>query len=236
MSTIGLPGFGDRSASQEAKVVLRCPTCKHSYRKVQAYDIHVVKCAQEHKERAWKLRRAFPLYQLWFAKSKRATPNERTFATSRFGAQFVKFIDWCDAMNVSSPEVYVRVMMDSSAEPSTWATVEAYKAYTKQFDHKCTVDQWLLITAATINTLCADRNIPTREFYRAITPNLLAHMLRTKSIYPRYLVCDPNFREYLGTIPKQFAEMISDAILDMYLQPNMDCDEVIKAVIAHLNE
>jgi hypothetical protein len=235
MSAVGIPGPGDSSATQEGKVIHRCPTCKHSYKKLQAFDIHVVECARAHRERMWKLKRAFPLYAVWFAKQGRATPSMKTFGTSRFGNQFIKFVDWCDAMNVSSSAVYMRAMMASNAPISTWTTTDAYRNYIDRFDELCSVDEWLLLTATTINDLCEDRQIPTSHFYKAITPNMLAHMLRTKTLYPRYLICDPQFTSYLNSLPKLFAQMISDAIPDMYLQPAMDCDDVIKAVIAHLN-
>lgn len=233
-----------RDAGQRDKSTLKtvaksqlfvCEFCKKSYVKAAALQKHLTPCHEKHVLRTRMLRRAYPLYERWFKAAKRATPTFDTFSDSRFGTHFIAFVDWCDMMNVVSTTTYVKVMLKEKLHPSIWSTPSSYKLYTEQFAETISVDEWLVATAGTIERICAAKNIPHSMFYAYTTPNELIHLLRTRALYPRYLVCDPLFDSYLRSLPVVIAKMLGDAIDDEYTSASMPCDPTIMSVIAHIN-
>lgn len=235
MQRDGVSRQRDRHHSPE-KVMLFCPACKKSYVKRSALDRHTPKCVAAHAARNWKLKRAYPIYCEWFTSTKRSVPTYDTFVTSTFGSHFMKFVDWCDQMNVASVSVYVAVMVSEGFAPRDWSTVDAYKRYIERFDDVCTVDQWLSATVLTMYRLCEERQVPIQRFYATTPPNQLIHLIRIKSIYPRYLVCDPAFTAYLASLPTTVAKMISAAIPDRYLSPSLPCDPAILAIVDQVSK
>jgi hypothetical protein len=103
------------------------------------------------------------------------------------------------------------------------------------FDDVVSSEEWLIITVRTIEDACTRKTIPISDFYKYTPPSELMHMIRNKSIYPRFLVCDPRFGAYLSSIPIQLAQMISDTIDDRYTSGEQDCEHMIEAVLAHLD-
>lgn len=192
-------------------------------------------CNVNHINRQRELRRAFPIYSMWFTGSKRSTPTFETFQDSKFGTYFIKFIEWCDMMRVVSPMVYAKVMLHHKIHPMTWATTDCYALYIKEFDAAVTVDEWLLITVATIERVCNTKGVEPRHFYNHTPPNELIHLIRTRALYPRYLICDPKFAAYVASWPVPVSRMISEAVDDQYVVPAMPCDATVMAVIQHVN-
>lgn len=236
MSSAGNAGQRNQSLAQRVSNagVLFCPICRKTYLKETALQKHTVKCAEKNATQTWLYKRAYPLYERWFREAKRAIPHWDTFRGSRFGQHFTSFIGWCDAMKVAAPDVYVTVMINHKLHPSVWSTPSSFKLYLQDFDSAITPEQWILATVQTIENICEERNVPTRQFYRATSPNELIHLIRIKNLYPRYLVCDPLFGAYLASMPPTVAKLIGDAIDDRFIRQN-PCDPTIMAVIEHVN-
>lgn len=237
MSSTGNARRGSQSALEAiaSQRPFVCPNCKKSYIKETALAKHLVKCQDEHTDKQRLYRRAYPLYEVWFRAEKRSTPTYDTFVESRFGSHFVKFIEWCDAMNVASPSTYARTMMANKLHPSVWTEVSSYKLYIRDFDEHVDLEDWIIATVNNIHRVCHQKRVETPQFYAATPPTELIHMLRTKMIYPRYLICDPAFNEYLTKLPTIIAGMISDAIPERYMAQTDPCDPMLVEVIRHVN-
>lgn len=137
-------------------------------------------------------------------------------------------------MNVVSPSVYAAAMIANNLHPSAWSTVAAYKTYVKEFDLHVTPDEWLLITVASMERQAASRMATVKDFYRVTTPNEMMHLIRTKAVYPRYLVCDPLFNQYVSGMAPIVGKMLAETIEDQYTVKNAPCDDIILAVIEHV--
>jgi hypothetical protein len=196
----------------------QCHYCHKKYRSERSFIKHKCKMmVRDDNLRTSNGQSAWLFYQQWMRLQRKRVPDDRTFLKSQYYQSFNKFAVFVKKLNLSSPDIYIKIMIDLNYPPTMWTMDEVYVKYLEHLDRKISPIDHAKITAQTLDELADIFECSVNEVFEHLNGNETIELIRQRKLTPWILLHSSKFFQHLKKINDENKEQF--IILETIIRP-----------------
>ena len=155
---------------------------------------------------------AYSFYAEWMRAKKHSVPDQTRFMSSRQWNYFLNFVDWSEKTAIPNQVQFIRLMVESSVEPVLWCRDNTYAMYLQWYDSSYPPRDQFMETYGALERHSEELGVPLNKVYQALSPKVVAGLVRRRKLSPWLLAVSPNFLAWVRLLPENERTQVADAV------------------------
>ena len=225
--TLDLDAIRERAAKRRENPVARaeweCHYCNKKFTNETFFLNHFCKERERYEEIRTPIgQAAYQYYCEWMKLYKRKPPAIDTFSSSRFYTSFVKFAKNAITINLPSPEMFIRLMVERDISPTLWARDQCYSIFLEYFDKNVDPFEHVQKSIEKLMDIAEKENVELGNIFMHLGPNRVIELIRLRQLSPWFLFCSAKFGEFLKSITQDEWAEIAKIVNPSYWSEKLD--------------
>lgn len=217
-----------------------CKYCHRTYKREDAYLRHRCKRMVREEEMQTVLgHSAWLFYGSWMRAQRRLVPKIQTFLTSNFYTSFMKFAQFVKDVQITEPDIFIKMMVDRDISPTMWTNNIAYAYYLEYIERKLSPMDQMKISLKVLLKLADGLDCDISEVFEQLMPNEIIQLIRDRKLTPWLLLNSHSFGVFFRKLSPPQRKIIEALIRPEYWSHKFTKDPILakkmKAFVQNLN-